>query len=823
MNSNKQYTLNKAKEKIISFVFGNNYRNVYEIISNPLKTGSFEFELRIADEESHCSLEYWNIYNEYFKKKFSLKSDIIATYFNRNIPVKNKIVREYLYGDVAEEKSLILKFESVSANENVIPLVSKLSYEKRIPNSSLYEARSMKSSFAKTYRQSYEISCDLLSQRTQHYLQNWRVDKTVRIIADSLSDVRLTNSNETDIDSPNDFDILDLELEFIGEYEHFENSLIALIEFLYKAHPNYKSKFHYVSLDFQYYSLLVNENIKDFFISPKVKQINNFAEEFSIHKKSKRKLLIYNDDQNYIEIDNYDINLSNFKDYDLNKCSIILAFKYENIYYVVDIYYYEIKQIHNDKYSERFKYLEDLCSKSDILKIPKHDNTSTSTSNDKCILVSTFDNYKDITIIPDKFYVNLNIKLCPDERSFVLYTDGGIILTSPLLRNKFYIPTGRNELEKEIMLRKIYINNVNIKFKCKLINNYIELIPKKVTDKINTLQEAVFIILEAYSHSFEIDVLKNNEMNEIEEDLFQIIIERENENAYKNVLIYAPYGNFVQNAIKIANSFITYNSLILQSDVHNIITNLNRYHEPDFVMPILKSRINRVDAKEIYALNNLQNIYQIPEVYNNNMNLIITSFYKFDKLKEFVNVFKVIQKNICEGGEVLFNFINSETDVFRFIYNIDKCCEMNNENVNSDFNVEIETDNGRKLREYLKIRPKNKITLIKSTSRLGNRNITKIATNNGTYIYMYGEDENKTSLESQLAAIIMTDIKFYVEKNNEIITYLLNELSKKLNLKYSTNHPIHTTELQNRLMLNSKLFEKFDEKYNNYVSARLIF
>ena len=67
----------KAKRRIFEYAFGNSYSSIYDIISHRKSCRDLEFELRLADHESHCSIDSWNIYsNRIAYMGYDLSNDV---------------------------------------------------------------------------------------------------------------------------------------------------------------------------------------------------------------------------------------------------------------------------------------------------------------------------------------------------------------------------------------------------------------------------------------------------------------------------------------------------------------------------------------------------------------------------------------------------------------------------------------------------------------------------------------------------------------------------------------------------------------------------
>ena len=107
-----------VKDRILEGVFGNEYEKIYDLVNN-YGGDKIEFELRLADTDSHCGVEFWNIYNQYLTPYTDLRDDVILSCANESFDVHGKVYRYYKYGGVMQEKTLISKFGTIGSSVNI--------------------------------------------------------------------------------------------------------------------------------------------------------------------------------------------------------------------------------------------------------------------------------------------------------------------------------------------------------------------------------------------------------------------------------------------------------------------------------------------------------------------------------------------------------------------------------------------------------------------------------------------------------------------------------------------------------------------------------
>lgn len=769
-----------VKRRIFEYAFGNSYSEIYDVIAHRRSCSSLEFELRLADSSDHCSIDGWNIYDDYLIPYTSFTNDVIITYKNPSFDIKGKIYREYKAGNVFQEKSLISKFRT--GNIEGIPLIAKISQERYLPLRD-YDIRHNPSSFARTYRQSFRIECNDLSERTAKYLSNWSVDKTIRQISARADDYKIKHEIPLDINAPSVYDILDIEFEYDGDYEDFELSLISLIEFLYLVHPTMSIHYRSVSFEYQLYSILCKDQLESLLISPEIKHSDS-SYRFDIEDGSRLYLMIYVDDDNYLLFDKNIIDFGAFKDFDIYKYSVLqVAYNSNGKYVAIDIYYLDSTSILSSSYMYRYERMKERLSDSKIIQIQEF----ATSKNENMMRVYMHDNYKLIRLVPVCFHLDLALKPYRDGISYLLYTKDEQPLVSPLLAHQRYLPSKYDGLS----------TNENIRFKCVKQPGAIELLPMKNTKNIDTLSDAESIILEAFSRANEI-ILKNEEIDKASLYLFQIVIEHYNTLKYKNVLLWSPTQDTIAQALHLISCYISYDKLIVKTTTRSVIENLNNYYMNEFIAPIKReTRIVKSSNRRIYTLNEERELYNIPEVFHADMNLIITSFNDYKSLNELMTVFNKLKENVTENGIVVFNYINNDCNAYEFAYNT-KIIDLT-----QCANTRVTISNLVKAGDRC---------LLKHSKRLTTKGLTLLTRlDDGSLIY-------GLKIENENIPISNTD---------DVVLSTIKTLSSKYGFNIHVRYPIEDEELSHLIAYNKIINDEFSKNdkidYSKYVSVEMIF
>lgn len=831
---------NTVKDRILDYVFGNDYAKIFDLATNAIDS-KIEFELRIANTpDKHCDVESWNVYDKYLEPYTDLRDEVIVTCANPSFNTYNKRYRLYQNGGVMQEKTLISRFNS--SGDIDMNLVAKISREVNIP---INEARSLirnPSSFARTYRTCYNIVYDKLSKRASKYLKNWSVDKTVRLISTNPNEHKIVQTMVTDISKPATYDILDMEFEFIGEeHQELEQSLLALIEFIYMSRTkscNYKD----ISFEYQIYNQLSGNKLSNFMIKQEIKYFPNVRRTYSIKTES-FKLLIYIEDDNYIILGNDEIDLSHFDDFGIYDYSVLLAIDNNvSTLTVLDIYIYHKESVYGLVFEDRRSKLEELASNSSLLRLPKDEDEG----EEGCSTISFYDDYKLCTFHPSVFRLNLVTKRNNDGTSYCLYTQYNVVLISPLLacaigeNGAIYVPKNRNEFECKLQNHEVFIDNQCVCFECTSLNGMIDLVPVGLaTAPVDDLRTAEYTILEAYAREEMIDTQIESK-SDITSLLFQYTIEGVYGTQFNNILLYAPSGGLDPNAVKAISNFVAYNKFIIKGTSNDIVNNLNQYYSSNYISSITKAKLVCNSNSKMYTLNEEQKLFQIASVFNNDIDLIITGFRVFNKLSDLISLFVVLHRNATRDATVIFNYINYHINIFKFLWDIDKEMGIDvikriekglNPSRIGGGNYLVDLNNVGNVKSFIeKIKNRSALTLFRSRQQLNNNNVVYVGENNGEYYYRINDLQTYDNEHSSLRSFVVSTLKSQEDKiteMNDLTLLVTRTIGVYFEFNSVVSYPIQSPEIEKMIAFQSKMFEQFSMKtryeYRDFVSCKLTF
>lgn len=263
-----------TRKRVLNRVFGQAQYDMATFIDNVTKIhqrDGYELEMRIIDNGWGCSKDTFTLFPLDGFVKIAYSDTTTASYDTGIIGVFS---REEVGGNVPCNLSSMNMGESFHVNmagvietktnvstifnckrgekppNDLVPLIIKLNVETTAitrlnENDHLHShmlnrqesievqeknmrdpSRPIVRNFMRKQRVSYRSKKPLLS--------NWRVDKTIRFVGDNLCDkkfhVRLTEDN---VENPVFYDSLDMEIEYIGDFSSFEESLYVLFELLF--------------------------------------------------------------------------------------------------------------------------------------------------------------------------------------------------------------------------------------------------------------------------------------------------------------------------------------------------------------------------------------------------------------------------------------------------------------------------------------------------------------------------------------------------------------------------------------------------------------
>lgn len=417
MNSRELDTLNPtdsiektrvlAQNTILNKIFGNNYINIKSLLSSIASYhDDCEFEIRINDEHSnygdHTSLSFWNIIPSSQLQLLSYSDDVVITYNFNNpelepIPFIDTIFRktipwiQFTSSDSSldsvpiERKTFISSFKSQtnssknkSSTPPITPIIIKLSIEKLIQsNTSLsinnYERRQR---------------CSFIFKDPE--LSNWRIDKTIRYLTLNSNSKKLYNPLEQDnCINPKQYDIIDFEIEYIGDPKHIEASTFKLFESLNPTIIDFSIDYILLKtiLHLNPTTLLTNYDIitRDLISNTNT---NEFIFSYNLEECKRILLIIFNNSvyklssNSFIKLIDYSTNITcNSIVVELVKCnrtlsntskipiiSVMECYEYllddTNLYLINDAYVINSKMINKLSYLERLKIVKNYITSS---------------------------------------------------------------------------------------------------------------------------------------------------------------------------------------------------------------------------------------------------------------------------------------------------------------------------------------------------------------------------------------------------------------------------------------------------------------------------
>lgn len=770
--------LNEVNEKIFNFLFSNNSEKIFDCVNSNFQQ-RLEFEFRFATTiDGHCDNKYWKLYDEYLIPYTGLLDDVIITYTNPKFRIKNTVFREYKYGKLIQKKYCISKFTTDSSNISLIPLIFKLSDETNLQD--INDLIEYNKTFSRTFRQQFHINS------SNKYLRNWSVDKTIRFISDNYENINVKNIN--DISS---YDILDLEFEYIGEWSELQESLIEVLTFIYL---NSEKSYIYKNINKQYliFNHFVDCKLNNFIIKPKhfdEKMIGYY--KLNVPDNFKLRTIIYINDESYAILNEKTIKLINLGNELFNNFSVMSCLVSETKIICTDVYIYELNPIYNENYEIRRIYLNKIIKDSKILNTYEENNSDT--------IIYYNDDYQKILIIPKIYHVNLKIKLSENKHDFYLYCLNNVPIQIPLIHGNIYSPDETNELSKLMLYNPNKFDNSRVQFQFISVNDELILRPNKILSAnkcLNTIYESLQLLFAACIKLYHINSYecKYDDVS----ILTQLVIENYCINSFNNV--YLLIDNNDSFVLKNLLNYSKINNLVIKSDYTNILTNLNKYYNSEYIEPLLKNSNILSNNSSIYCINKNKKISDIDKYYDNDMNYIFIPFYNSDKLSKFARIIDEILINIRVDGSVLLNYINVETDMEKFIF--DEILEKDKLYSNDV--------------KYIKHSLDRKNLLVKTKTLINSKTIKKIDN------YYYTMNTNNSTITNYLFNSLLVELK-----NNTIIKdltlFCLEKLSKINIFKYENKVNFDIDEFQIKIKNDKSLMKKFNGNYNNYKTVLLTF
>ena len=230
--------LDEIQDGILFKLFGSEYTNVKTLLSTMSQVSNahsdgYEFELRFINNKGHTSPDLWHsFFNDSLTQQLELieyDDDVIYSYLP-SAPLSGIHFRSYEKSNIYERKTLINSVSSRTEDPTITPLKINLNKESLMsPNKELKRYNNIQ----RRQRCSYRFKPSL----NTHYLNNWRIDKTVRLYAKTLNDKKLSLGLTIDnVSTIQYYDELDIEFEYIGNYSEIQISFFELIKTIYKPY-----------------------------------------------------------------------------------------------------------------------------------------------------------------------------------------------------------------------------------------------------------------------------------------------------------------------------------------------------------------------------------------------------------------------------------------------------------------------------------------------------------------------------------------------------------------------------------------------------------
>ena len=251
------------KNSVLNKVFPNNTFDIEYFINNvssmTCPNSNYELEIRIVDAPNNvsCSLE---TYNRFPMDGDGFRQLLYSDEIEKSLysPIIGVRVRSKLNSDVYEKKTNITTLANFKRNEQmslsgsstdrILPIIIKFNIEQSYTT---YEQDNkttvvgsvgsfQRSEAVGSFQRSEAVGSFQRKQRISYcsnvpLLRNWRIDKTVRFYANDINDMKLSfKLTPNNVINPYYYDALDIEFEYVGDYNEFTNSLFKLFEYIYK-------------------------------------------------------------------------------------------------------------------------------------------------------------------------------------------------------------------------------------------------------------------------------------------------------------------------------------------------------------------------------------------------------------------------------------------------------------------------------------------------------------------------------------------------------------------------------------------------------------
>lgn len=283
-------------QNITNNIFGlssNEANNLISNISN-LKRGEndvvYELEIRFTDNKRRsANLETYNSLDLSEAVELGYTDIVYISYNSQidNIHIRsnNGTITEKTNICSVETKNISDIYEPELNKDGIIPVVMKFNIEKTMRITEENEKLLLNNRDVFNYQRRQRISYRI----NKPYLRNWRIDKTIRLLARESQHKKLHCFLEkSNVSNPDLYDYLDIEFEYIGDFSEIDISLCKLFEYLYPKKyqifnreyniiNNYIHRHHNLylnrlssSVDIITNNFIANENILDYVYEEKI-------------------------------------------------------------------------------------------------------------------------------------------------------------------------------------------------------------------------------------------------------------------------------------------------------------------------------------------------------------------------------------------------------------------------------------------------------------------------------------------------------------------------------------------------------------------------
>lgn len=225
----------KIQNNILANLFDSTSLQVstlFETLSNNYSSIDQELEFRFVDDDDHTSLSTWKNISSILSNQITESAyddDIVVSWIPAN-NITGVHFRSYINSQQFEKKILIASITSSRKSSN--PLMNiRLSKEEPISPFKISPTMTV-FNFQRRQRISYTFNDPELS--------DWRIDKTLRFMTTNPTDRKLSMKlDKQNIYDLKEYDFIDLEFEYIGNYKNVAESFFKLISTIIPVYIHY--------------------------------------------------------------------------------------------------------------------------------------------------------------------------------------------------------------------------------------------------------------------------------------------------------------------------------------------------------------------------------------------------------------------------------------------------------------------------------------------------------------------------------------------------------------------------------------------------------